>query len=70
MKLRSLLLLTKLLVADNEKIQCYNCRHEMYDGVPVGDEDCEVLTGYEAFLFKQIVIFWPLICQKTVSEIN
>ena len=28
-----------------DEIECYSCRHELYDGVPQGDENCEILTG-------------------------
>ena len=28
-----------------DEIECYSCRHDIYDGVPEGDENCEFLTG-------------------------
>jgi len=40
-----LIFIFPFFVAGDEEIECYECRYEVYDGVPQGDQDCAVLTA-------------------------
>ena len=40
-----IIVLLKVAHCDEDEIECYSCRHDIYDGVPEGDDNCEVLTG-------------------------
>ena len=41
-------LLLNFCQGGRDDIVCYKCRHEIYDGVPEGDDNCDILTEESA----------------------